>query len=142
VEVKSICIVFSSEPGNLTAISELFGQISVNIRALCMINNGKEAIFRFIVDDHERALNALKARGIRFEEKEVIACEVPDHPGGLNAILKPLKDASINILYLYPFIGRYKNNAILIFEVDDIERAEKVLSENWVHIIGRELHSL
>jgi len=135
-------MVLPNEPGNLTTISELFGQVSVNIRALCMVNHGNEAFFRFIVDDHARAIQALNAKGIPFEEREVIACEVPDHPGGLNAILQPLKKASVNIHYLYPFIGRFKKNAILIFEVDHIEMAEKVLSENWVHILGGELHSL
>ncbi len=140
--VKSICMELPNKPGKLTTISELFGQNSVNIRALCVIDRGEKALFRFIVDDHVKALQTLKTNGISFDEKEVLAAEVPDHPGGLNALLKPLKEASVNVLYLYPFIGRYQKNAILIIEVDQIDKAKMVLSNNWVHLLGQELHSL
>jgi len=131
-----------NKPGKLTTISELFGQNGVNIRALCVIDRGERALFRFIVDDHTKALQALKTKEIPFDEKEVLAVEVPDHPGGLNALLKPLKEASVNVLYLYPFIGQYQKNAILIIEVDQIDKAKMVLSNNWVHLLGQELHSL
>lgn len=142
MDVKSISIQLPNKPGKLTTISELFGQIGVSIRALCVIDQGERAIFRFIVDDHPKALQALKAKEIPFDEQAVLAAEVPDHPGGLNALLKPLKEASVNVLNLYSFIGRYQKNTILIFEVDQIDKAKSVLSKNWVHLLGQELHSL
>ncbi len=142
MDVKSISIELPNKPGKLATISELLGQSGVNIRALSIIDRGERAGFRFIVDDHAKALQALKAKEISFDEQAVLAAELPDHPGGLNALLKPLKEASVNVLYLYPFIGRYQKNAILIFEVDQIDKAKSVLSNNWVHLIGQELHSL
>jgi len=33
------------------------------------------------------------------------AVEIPDHPGAMQAILKPLREASINVLYFYTFLG-------------------------------------
>jgi hypothetical protein len=142
VGVKSICIELPNNPGKLTTISELFGQQSVSILALCVIDRKETAGVRFIVDDHARALKALKAKEIPFDEREVLAAEVPDHPGGLSALLKPLRDASVNVLYLYPFMGRNQKNATLIIEVDQIEKAKSVLSNNWVRLHGQELHSL
>ena len=142
VDVKSICVELPNKPGKLATISELFGQQSVNIRALCVIDRGEKAGFSFIVDDHPKALQALKSKEIPFDEKEVLAAELPHHPGGLTALLKPLKDASVNVLNLYPFIGRYQKNAVLIIEVDQIDKAKSALSSNWIHLLGQELHSL
>jgi hypothetical protein len=36
----------------------------------------------------------------------VLAVEVPCHPAGMNAIVKPLMDAEINIHYIYTTIER------------------------------------
>ncbi|MBW1824656.1 MAG: hypothetical protein JRI87_08845 [Deltaproteobacteria bacterium] len=71
-----------------------------------------------------------------------MAVETPDHPGGLNAVLKPLKDANINVHYLYPYLGRVSDQAIVILGVDKTEEAEKVLKQNWVHTLGKEIYDL
>ena len=73
---------------------------------------------------------------------EVLAVETPDHPGGLTAVVKPLKEAKINVHYLYPFLGRASDQAIVILGVDKIKEAEKVLKRNWVHTFGREIYNL
>ena len=68
--------------------------------------------------------------------------DTPDHPGGLNAVLKPLRDAKINVSYLYPFIGRFHDNAVLILGVDQIEPAIKVLQKNYLKILVKELYQI
>ena len=76
-------------------------------------------------------------------ETNVIAVEVPDHPGGLQAVLKPLKTASINVTYFYTYLGRGDSGQpIVIVGVDKIEEAMEVLNKNWVHIFGKEIYSL
>ncbi|MCK7470996.1 MAG: hypothetical protein MZU95_09555 [Desulfomicrobium escambiense] len=50
----------------------------------------------------------------------MLAVEMPDHPGGMNAVLKPLRDAKINAITMYPYIGR-ANNPIMIMEVDNTQ---------------------
>ena len=68
--------------------------------------------------------------------------ETPDHPGGLNAVLKPLRAAGINVHYLYPHLGRVSGNAIVILGVDRTEDAQKVLAQNWVKTLGKEVYSI
>jgi len=72
----------------------------------------------------------------------VLAVETPDHPGGLIAVLKPLRSAGINVHYLYPHLGRVSNNAIVILGVDNTEEAQKVLQQNWVRTLGKEVYSI
>ena len=52
------------------------------------------------IDDPVKALNILRGNGHAVKETDVLAVECPDHPGGVNAVLKPLKNANINVLYL------------------------------------------
>jgi hypothetical protein len=72
----------------------------------------------------------------------VLAVETPDHPGGLTAVVKPLNDAGINIHYLYPFLGRESDQAIVILGVDKIEEAQDVLKQNFINVLGKEIYNL
>lgn len=67
--------------------------------------------------------------------------ETPNHPGGLNAILRPLKEMRINVNYLYTCLGRGENT-VVIMGVDKVEEAIQVLKRNWVHMYDEELYTL
>ena len=85
----------------------------------------------------------MKSHGYSVKETEVIAVETPDHPGGLQAVLKPLKEANISVLYLYPYLGREESGQpIIIVGVDKTEKAIEVLKKNWVHTFGEEIYAL
>jgi hypothetical protein len=71
----------------------------------------------------------------------VLAVEAPNHPGGLNAVLKPLKEVSINVNYLYTCLGTGEKT-VLIMGVDKMEEAIQVLKKNWVHMYDEELYKL
>jgi hypothetical protein len=94
-----------------------------------------------VVDDPKKAKNALTTEDIDFTETDVLAVEMPDHPGGMNAVLKPLRDAKINAITMYPYIGRV-TNPIMILEVDNIKVATDVLKRNWVKLWDKELYRL
>ena len=66
----------------------------------------------------------------------------PLHAGGMNAILKPLAKAEINILYLYTTINRIGKETIVILGVDKLEEAREILTENWIHLIDDEIYSI
>jgi hypothetical protein len=93
-----------------------------------------------VVDNSEKASKVLTSRGYKIQAEKVIAVETPDHPGGLNSVLKPLRDAKINVIYLYPFIGRFHTNAVLILGVDNTEKAIEVLKKNYIKIMEKELY--
>ncbi len=59
------------------------------------------------------------------------------------AVLKPLKAAKINVLYLYPYLGRGESGqAIVIMAVDKTKEAVSVLKKNWVRTFGPEIYAL
>ncbi len=140
--IKQISVSLDNVPGALSVVSEILGNEGVNIRAISVADTADISTVRFVVDEPAKAINILNTNGYSVKETDVIAVETPDHPGGLNAVLKPLKDAKINVHYLYPFLGRASDQAIVILGVDKTEKAEKVLQENWVHTVGTEIYNL
>lgn len=141
--VKQISVSLSNEPGQFLAVSENLGVEGINIRAISVADTADVSTVRFVTDDPERTLMVLKSHNYSVKEKDVLAVEVPDHPGGLQAILKPLKAAGINVHYLYTFLGRSASGqAIVIIGVDRTNDALEVFKKNWVKTFGEEIYSL
>jgi hypothetical protein len=138
---EQIDLWLKNEPGKLSEVSGLLGANGVNILAFYVATEGGEGKLHFIADDPDRAMKILKTAGYRAESKEVIACEMPAHPGGLNAVLKPLKLANINLDYIYPCIGT-GHETVLILGLERVNDAIKILEDNWIRILGDELYPL
>ncbi|NLE10341.1 MAG: ACT domain-containing protein [Actinobacteria bacterium] len=140
--IRQLSVSLANVPGSFSTVSELLGREGVNIRAISVADTSDISTVRFVVDDPNKAKNILTGNGYDPKEIDVLAVETPDHPGGINAVLKPLKAAGINVHYLYPHLGRIDNNAIVILGVDRTEEAQKVLSQNWIKTLGREAYDV
>ena len=143
---REIDLALKNEPGQLSVVSEILGSNGINIIAFYVSTKGEKGSLRFVANDPDRAINVLKARGYRMKIEEAIACETPNHPGGLNSILKPLKKEGINVDYIYPCLSSLgtENTAILILGVTskDRERTLNVLKENWIGLLNEEFYRL
>ena len=137
--VKQIDLLMKNEPGTLSAVSEILGSNGINIIAFYVATEGDEGRLHFVSNDPERAVNVLKTAGFTIEEKDVIACETPHHPGGMNAVLKPLKTAGINVDYIYPCIGT-GDITVLILGLGLLEQALKIMEDNWIRVLGEDLY--
>jgi hypothetical protein len=143
MSVIQVSVSLDNVAGALLAVSEYLRIEGINIRAVSVADTSDISTVRFVTDDPKKTVDVLKSHGYSVKETEVIAVEVPDHPGGLLAILKPLKSAAINVLYLYPFLGRGESGQpIVLLGVDRTGEALKVLEQNWVHTYGKEIYSL
>jgi hypothetical protein len=138
--VKQIELSLKHEPGSLSVVSDLLGANGVNIIAFYVAAENDEGKIRFIANDPEKAVNVLKTARYKVKVNGVIACETPHHPGGLNAVLKPLKEADINVDYIYPCIGTGKVT-ILILGVGQVKKTLKVMEDNWIRVLGEELYN-
>jgi hypothetical protein len=130
--IKQLSVSLDNTPGALSTISESLGREGVNVRAISVADTSDRSTVRFVFDDPEKAKNMLIATGYTPKETEVLAVEIPDHPGGMLGVLKPLN----------PHLGRISNNAIVILGVDQTEKAQEVLAANWVKTLGREAYNV
>ena len=141
--VKQISVSLDNVPGKFLDVSERLGSEGINIRAISVADTSDISTVRFVPDDPAKTVIVLRSHGYAVRETDVLAVEVPDHPGGLQAVLKPLKAANINVLYLYPFLGRGgSGQPIVIIGVDKTDAAVEVLNRNWVHTFGKEIYAL
>jgi hypothetical protein len=144
--VKEIDIGLSNPLGELSVVSEILDSNGINIIAFYIYTKGEKGRLRLIANDPDRATNVLRARDYRARIGEVIACERPNHPGGLNAILKPLREEGINVDYLYPCLPPLgaSSSAVLILGAasKDRERILNVLRENWIRVVDEELYRM
>ncbi len=138
--VKQISVSLENVPGKLSEVSDYLGDNGINIVALSVADTADISAVRFVANDPEKAVNVLRSHGYSVKMTEVLAVEAPNHPGGLNAVLRPLKETKINVHYLYTCLGKGENT-VLIVGVDKMEEAIQVLKKNWVHMYDEELYS-
>jgi hypothetical protein len=72
---------------------------------------------------------------------EVLAIDASKHSGGLDAILRPLKQHSLNINYLYTCM-RIGEKTVLIVDVEKMDEAVEILKNKGVQIYGEELYKM
>ncbi|MFA6448406.1 MAG: ACT domain-containing protein [bacterium] len=133
--IRQITIILENSPGALSKVSDILGKEGINVGAISLAESTDNSIIRLITDNPEKTEQVFISNGYHTRTSEVIAIETPDHPGGLNAVLKPLSVAGINVHYLYPYLRRFRDNAILIFRVSDTEKTIAVLKENYISVV-------
>ncbi len=139
--VKQIIVTLENVPGKLSEVSEYLGENGINIIALCVVDTADVSAVRFVANNPDKAVNVLTSHGYSVRKNDVLAVETPNHPGGLNAVLNPLKEVSINVNYLYTCLGTGEKT-VLIMGVDKMEEAIRVLKKNWVHMFDEELYKM
>ena len=138
MKVEQISIFIENKSGRLAEITRILGDAGINIRALSLADTSDFGILRLIVNDAETAKAVLKDRGFTVSKTEVVAVEVPDRPGGLSSILQTLDAVQINVEYMYAFVERCGENAVIIFRFDETEKAIQTLQANGIAILEGE----
>lgn len=140
--VKQISVLLGNVPGSFAELTHILDLEDISIKAVSAASIKHDSRVRLVVNDPDRAAALLNSFNLNYEVTPVLAAEVPLHPGGINAIMKPLAKADINILYLYTTINRIGKETIVILGVDKLEEAKEILTENWINLIGDEIYSI
>ncbi|MDR3557852.1 MAG: ACT domain-containing protein [Syntrophobacteraceae bacterium] len=137
-KLEQISVFLENQPGRLFDVTRILVEANINIRALSLADTTDFGILRLIVSDCEKARKELKENGFTVGTTDVVAVEVQDQPGGLHDILKLLKNANVNIEYMYAFVQTSGKDAIIIFRFDNIGAALQQLKESGVRVIDGE----
>jgi hypothetical protein len=127
MSVKQISVFLENKKGRLADVTRILAAESVNIRALSLADTADFGVLRIIVNDPERCLAVLKKASFVAQVTEVVAIEVEDRPGGLARILEKLDAAGVNVEYMYAYVEKSRDNAVVICRIDDREQAATVL---------------
>jgi len=137
MKLTQISIFLENKKGRLYEVCALLGKNKINIRALTIAESEEFGILRIVVDKPEQAAKALKIAGFVANMTDIVAVEVDDRPGGLAAILQLLSKNDLNVEYMYGFVEKKTDKAMLVFRFEKPDEAIRVLKKNKISVVGK-----
>lgn len=138
MKVKQISVFLENKKGRLKKAVHALAKANINIRALSIADTSEFGILRLMVPDPELAKKVLEENNFVVKLNDVIAVEVPDRPGGLDKIPGILTRADMNVEYIYAFVEKKSEKAIVVIRTEDIDEGIKVLKEANVPLLSSE----
>lgn len=133
MKIRQLSLFLENRPGQLRSACKILGDAGIDVLTMSLADTQQFGILRLVVKDWEKARKALEAQGVVVNVTEVLAVDVPDHPGGLAEILEGFEKADLGIEYMYPFARG--TAATLLFRVEDPDKAEKILATCGVRLV-------
>ena len=99
---KDLFVMLPDKPGSLYKATDAIAKRGINIEGYCVVPSGREATFHVLTSDPSGAKKAVESAGFTVrEELDAFAIQIPDRPGALASVLKPLADAELNVEVTY-----------------------------------------
>lgn len=127
---KQLTIYLENKPGQLAKLCKIMGSRKINILAISVVDTVDTGTVRIIVDNFEKAKEALNKLGLLIHTRDVITVTFPNKPGVLAEAAGRLAKAGVNIDYAYGSTHKNSKEAICVFSVSDPKKAEKILKRS------------
>ena len=139
--MKQLSVFVENKPGTLAEITGILGANDIDMWALSVAATERYGILRLIVNNPQKAEDALKAAGFKVSLTDVIAIAVSHKPGGLSEALKYVAQAGIAVEYMYAFVSPKADTAYVILRVQDNQKAILALQQGGILVIrGEEVY--
>lgn len=125
--MKQISVFIENEKGKLAQVASLLAKRKINLHALSVADTTDYGILRLVTDRTEDALDALTEGGYLAKVTDVLAVKIEDKPGSLSKIISALSSGDVSVEYTYAFTSTNPGEAVMVFRVDDNEKAASVL---------------
>ena len=137
--IKQLSLFMENKPGHLASICKTLAATNVNIVTLSLADTQQFGIVRLIVNDCDKARDALSKAGFAVNVRDVLAVGVPDEPGGMARLLDIIGAAGVNIEYMYAFLGgKDVEHAYMIIRVGNADQEEAKLASKGLKILTQE----
>jgi hypothetical protein len=101
----------------------------VNVLAFQSYVEDRESLARFVADDVAKANAVLRTMHMIYEETDVVVGRLAHRPGELGRAAAKLGEKQINIDYSYCGLDSGSTRALVVFGVDNVTLAAKLLDE-------------
>ena len=136
--LKQISMFLENKSGRLARVCRAMSEEGINIRALSIADTTDFGVVRLIVDNPILAEEKLKARDILVSVTDVVGVKVPDKPGGLAGALDMLDAGGVSVEYMYAFVGKSGDDAMVIMRLKDNDKGVEVFRKNHLELISPE----
>jgi hypothetical protein len=138
MKITQISVFLENRKGRLHEVCSLLGGNEINIRALTVAETESFGVLRVVVDKSDAAVKLLRDHSFVANFTEVVAIEVADQPGGLASVLEILAENDVNIEYMYGFVEKFSDKALLVFRFEDADFAQEVLAKHSISVVTRQ----
>jgi hypothetical protein len=128
-KTKEFTVTIEDKPGALGRCFTALAERGINILAVQSYVEDRESLARLVVDDPAAAKAVLGGLRMIFEETEAVTVRLPHRPGELGRAASLLGEHKINIDYTYCGAEPGSTQMIVVFGVDNLSKAAKVLDE-------------
>lgn len=125
--MEQLSVFVKNEVGSLAEITTTLGEGGFNIRAFSVYDTPDFGLLRLIPDRPSEAHRYLEERGFFCKLTEVIGLPLEDRPGELNEILLKLRDAGVQVEYMYSIVLRDGGRPMIVLATEQMEEAKEAL---------------
>ena len=134
---KQLSVFIENRQGRLGEVLNSLKQNNVNILSLSLADTTEYGLLRLIVDNPEKGKEKLTQDGFSTMLTNTLIIKIDHVAGSLQKFLTILADNDINVEYMYG-LSIDGDKAFVVLKASDLEKADKVLSENGVVTISSE----
>ena len=135
--IQQISVFVENKQGKLVETIKKMADNGINIRAMSIAATKDFGILRMITSDNAKTKEVLSDNTV-VNTTEVIAVKMADVPGALYKVMDILSSAGVNIEYLYAFTASDALGAYVVFRVDDVPHAQKLMDDNGMQSLNDE----
>lgn len=135
MRVVQLSVFVENQPGRLASVAKTLGDAGINIMAMTIAETREFGVVRMIVGDYEKGMRVLKDANFTVTTTNILAIEVDDKPGALASVLNAFTENGLNIEYMYAFVAKRSDAAILVFRFDDTQKAIDALAGSDVKVL-------
>ena len=97
--IKQNIVFIENKAGSLQKVTGLLKEAGIDIYGFACFDAPEFALFRMVTDKADEAEKILTENGYMNRVTEVIAVDIKDEVGGLNAVLEVLGNCNVNLDY-------------------------------------------
>ena len=135
--IQQISVFVENKQGKLVETVKTLAENDINIRAMSIADTKDFGILRMITSDNAKTKEVLSSDSV-VNTTDVIAVKMADRPGSLYKVIDILSKAGINIEYMYAFTASDSLGAYVVFRVDDVPQAQKLIDDNGLKSLNDE----
>jgi hypothetical protein len=133
LSVRQLSVFVENKPGHLADALATLASAGVNIHSFTIADTTDYGILRLILNEVEKAQQALSEAGYMVVEHPVVRTVLKDEAGALAAVIRMVHESGLDVEYIYQ-----GNRDTLCVKTEELERLEDLLVKNGFRVLGPE----
>ena len=126
MRMQQLSVFMENREGRLGEVIGVLKKNNINMLSLSLADSSDYGVLRLLVDEPEKAKDALKAEGFSAKLTEVIGIKVGNKVGALNDVMEKILAQHINIDYMYA-LATDATDASIVIKTADADKLESII---------------